>query len=143
MIHSWKDFEKYGINPLTGEACAYGLRLLCDINEDGKKLLEGFLGLIELKPPANMNSKVNGEPAIGSLVLPRAIFPDLALYCLFHVEGYYGAYKLDGGYQGFTEEAFEKVRKVFEGRIHNWGYNPDPKITRNGRNVHQMTGRVL
>jgi hypothetical protein len=34
-----------GIEPLTGEACAYSMRVLCDLNEDGCKLIADFFGL--------------------------------------------------------------------------------------------------
>jgi hypothetical protein len=33
----WDDLRKYGINPLTGEACRFGQRILTDLIERGRK----------------------------------------------------------------------------------------------------------
>ncbi len=38
-IHDWNDLRAYGINYLTGEACAVGKRLLCDVNERGRAVV--------------------------------------------------------------------------------------------------------
>ena len=82
-IHDWNDLRTYGINYLTGEACAVGKRLLCDVNERGHRLICSVFGL----PPNttlsdNWNGTVNGEPAVGSILLPRFSFGFLAAMIL-------------------------------------------------------------
>ena len=74
-IRNWDDLRHYGINFLTGEACAVGKRLLCDVSDQGRKLLCSIFGL----PPnttfaENWNSQVNGDPAVGSIFLPHHLF---------------------------------------------------------------------
>lgn len=44
-IAKWEDLAPYGIDMLTGESCAYGYRLLCDVNSRGMELLASVFGL--------------------------------------------------------------------------------------------------
>ncbi len=85
-INDWNDLRAYGINYLTGEACAVGKRLLCDVNERGRRLFCSIFGL----PPdtafaENWNSTVNGESAVGSVFLPRFSFSFIAAMILLEV----------------------------------------------------------
>jgi len=133
-ISSWSDLERFGINPLTGEACAYSLRLLCDLNEDGvATLIEFFGGNIVFIKGSNWNSQVNSKPATASVLLPKNLFPVLGKYLLFR-QGYpIVCEDTSGGFTGVTSpsEAF--------GIVHR-NHGSDQSIA--GRNVHQMTGRV-
>jgi len=141
-ICSFRDLESYGINPLTGEACRYGQRILCDVNEDGKRLLEEFLS-VELTS-RNWNSKVNGKDAIASIMLPYGILQDLAAFCLCYVDNYYKILFQDGGWvSGVTEEEFDKFGESWRDlrAKTNWGYVKDEHIARGSRNIHQMSGR--
>ena len=148
IISDWNDLKKYGIQYLTGESCVYGLRILCDVNDYGKRLIEGYFGVHGLNMPYKMNPTVNGEDSVGCLTLPREIFVPLAKYCLFHEEGCYAVHiSGDNSLTGLTEdqcrqylEGYEEQRKNI---YFNFGYNPDPSISRNGRNIHQFTGRVM
>jgi hypothetical protein len=80
------DFEQYGINVLPKEACAYGQRLLCDVNRDGIRLLEDYF-LVQIVFTPNWNSRVGDKPAIGSIMLPRGVFwKGLAEFIIWHVE---------------------------------------------------------
>src|SRR4051812_43485661 len=82
-IDCWRDLEQFGINRLTGEACAYGMRQLCDVNTQGASIIREFLGLgYNTKLAGNWNSRVNGEPSVGSVMLPYEIFGQLAVFCL-------------------------------------------------------------
>ena len=82
-VNNWNDLSEFGINYLTGEACAYSMRLLCDVNEEGKRTLEAFFGgTVTIAEGSNWNSEVNGSEAIGSVLLSRGIFEDLAAFCL-------------------------------------------------------------
>ena len=82
-IRNWNDLGHYGINFLTGEACAVGKRLLCDVNDQGRRLLCSIFGL----PPnttfaENWNNQVNGDEAIGSIFLPPQLLTFLAAMIL-------------------------------------------------------------
>lgn len=80
-IRSWADLRQFGINALTGEACAYNLRLLCDVSEQGATHVAAFLGLpVGTKFNENWNTMVGDQPAIGSVMLPRSIMIDLAAF---------------------------------------------------------------
>ena len=73
-IRNWDDLRDYGINFLTGEACAVGKRLLCDVSEQGRRLLCSVFGLPSNTAFAeNWNRQVNGEPAVGSIFLPTEL----------------------------------------------------------------------
>jgi len=147
IISDWNDLKKYGIQYLTGEACTYGLRLLCDVNQKGRELLEGYFGVCGLNMPYRMNPHVNGEDSVGCLTLPREIFVPLAKYCLFHVEGCYAVHISNNYITGLTEDQCRQYLEGYEQQskniYFNFGYNPDPSISKNGRNIHQFTGRVM
>lgn len=149
-----EDFEKYGVSILTGEACAYGHRLLCDLNEEGVQLLSDYLGIQPTAFYKNWNSKVNNKPAVASIMLSRDVFQDLAKFILLHVERV--TYLLDhndsevhgsSGWSGYDDEALEQYSYLQqlrqEGKIYiNWSVQcKQPQV--NGRNVHGFSGRAL
>jgi len=87
-IRDWNDLQHFGINFLTGEACAVGKRLLCDVNNQGRKLLCSIFGLPSNTTLAeNWNSQVNGDDAIGSIFLPPHLFTFIAAMILLLVTG--------------------------------------------------------
>jgi len=82
-LRNWDDLRQYGINFLTGEACAVGKRLLCDVSDQGRRLLCSILGLPQdTKFAENWNSQVNGDPAVGSIFLPPQLFAFVAAMIL-------------------------------------------------------------
>jgi hypothetical protein len=53
-IRCWDDLSRYGILPLTGEACGLSYRLLCDVTAAGKRIIEKALDVANLglhRPP--------------------------------------------------------------------------------------------
>ena len=50
-IHAWDDLSRYGIIPLTGEACGLMYRILCDVTRRGQKTLEKAFGIVQLRLP--------------------------------------------------------------------------------------------
>jgi hypothetical protein len=156
-LHNNDGLASYGVKPLTGEADAYGRRLLCDLNEAGVILLTAYFGLsstIEARHcfPRNWNSMVGEYPAVASVLLSRAIIPDLMVFALLHVgqfdyvmvspSGYtgfnegdkYGQHFLDGDAKGSNPEGWTLHRNFCKG---------SQAPTADGRNVHAMSGRVL
>lgn len=147
-VSNWNCLRKYGIQYLTGEADAYSMRMLCDVNEEGKQLLETFFGgNVEIKQGSNWNSTVNGKPAVGSIMLPYSIFQDLAVFCLFHVDRMYAVVLDPGFYFGIESKAVyeehadwlvqKKVKINFA-----WTDKPNVSLTRD-RNSHQMSERTI
>ena len=89
ILGSPRDLEPYGISALTGEACAYNLRLLCDLNARGVESVSQFLGL-RARPQSfadPWNRTVDGEDSLGSVMLPRSVLQDLTTFLLFR-EGF-------------------------------------------------------
>lgn len=144
QLRNWNDFGKFGIGFLTGESCAYNMRLLFDLDEAGKKHMLSFLGLPQdTKMNASWNSSVYGKPAVASILLTPAIFFDLSVFILFesanvdivvikdHTVSGYTQDQIDGFWPG----ALASLEKDGARVIHN------PRA-KHGRNQHQMSGRV-
>jgi hypothetical protein len=77
-IRDWNGLVEFGIIPLTGEADRTGQRMLCDLNDAGKEVLEDLLGA-SLKLASNYNSSYGAKH---SIMLPYSLFNDLAAWCL-------------------------------------------------------------
>ena len=148
-IHGFS-MEKYGLNCLTGEACAFGLRLLFDVSDEGKRLLADFFGVHEVTFAGNWNPTVNGKPATGSILLPRELWLPLCLFIMFQIEqcdivlinkkgtnSVFGYNESDGDVDlndGYLNEEYD-IRRNYASK--------DPSISRGGRNVHQFTKRTM
>lgn len=139
-IHSFRNLEEYGINPLTGESCRYSQRLLCDVNEDGKRLLEEFLAVSLTSP--NWNSTVNGKPAVASVMLPYDMLQSIATFVLCHVEKCFKIiYHTGGAVCGVSREEFEKYSDLWKDFPMRTNFAYSDQDARGSRNVHQMSGR--
>lgn len=140
---------EYGIAGLTGEACGYSIRTLCDVSDKGRKLLSDFFGMPDISLARNWNTRVGADEATGSIMLPRAIFPDLMLYILWHVEkcdvvirggdgSLIGLNKGDRYYQQYVDMSRES------GGAFTVLRNPvNPLASVGGRNIHSFTGRSV
>ena len=65
-VNCWNDLEPYGIVLLTGEACGLCYRLLCDLTEQGRKILGKCLGIPNHQPcrelePGQSRGSARGE----------------------------------------------------------------------------------
>ena len=122
---------QFGINPLTGEACAYGLRVLCDVSQEGAALLTQFLGAATLALHPNWNSRVGERPAVASVLLPRESLRPLHIFALLQ-QGH-DFVTLDDP-TGYTQDEWDRY------------HDPKPAAIRNPgrqRNTHEMSGRTL
>jgi hypothetical protein len=54
---NWEDLQKEGIELLTGEACGYMMRLLCDVNARGMELLCRLFECENLGDPLNVRKR--------------------------------------------------------------------------------------
>lgn len=140
LANHWADLKDYGINPLTGEACAYSLRILCDVSQKGADLLTLFFGgNIQFTDKSNWNSKVGEDDAVASITLPRGILDDLRVFILLYVHNCKYVYL----YTRDTVTGTNTDYPVSEG-VHRYVNlaMKDGSVSIGGRNVHQATGRV-
>jgi len=137
------DLQAFGINPLTGEACAFSMRLLCDVNEAGKTLLQEYWGVPTLLLAAPMNSQVDDLPSIGSVMLARSCWRDLAAFAAFRKGAVGYVQREDGTLVAlFSDSLLERYVQIGADVVRNPApTSPAPRV--GTRNVHQMTGRVL
>lgn len=160
LTHS--SLSSIGINPLTGEACAFAMRILCDLNADGMELITDWIGLPKFPAPAfaepfNPGTPINGYPALGSVMLSRETLPALARFALFR-DGYQYIVGRDDmlAYMAFSDSDLADhpaLQLYLDGSswlMHESGQhlyrNPrgaggQPHV--GSRNVHAMSGRTL
>jgi hypothetical protein len=77
-LHDWHDLRQFGIEALTGEACRVGVRVLCDLTPIGAQIVSDLLGV----PEGSFPDAWNGGKAVSSVLLPRDLWHDLAVWCL-------------------------------------------------------------
>ncbi len=149
-ITCWDDLVPYGIERLTGEACAYGMRQLCDVSERGAAIIREFMGLPSGSPLAkNWNSGRSSPtgPSVGSVMLGNCR-SELAVFCLMADGAATVVVRPDGDVVGFYPsdacdeeslrylEYLRKYRKIERSYTSNGG----PRV--GSRMEHQCTGRV-
>ena len=142
-LRGWNDLEAFGINCLTGEACAFSQRMLCDVNEHGKALLAEYFGMPGIQLAAPMNSSVHGQPSVGSLMLERTSWRAVARFALFN-DGALGCYDPEHGQfiAGIysAERLAEYERHGIPVTYNVTAGNRQPRV--GSRNVHAFTGRA-
>jgi hypothetical protein len=150
-VFGFRDLAQFGITGLTGEACAYSMRTLCDVNEEGKALLAEFFGMPELTLAKNMNSTVDGKPSIGSIMLTHDIVPKLAQFAFFTKDAL--AVVISGGREInglFEAERVQQYRDFIEQHPNETSFDlvtnhairsSAPMV--GSRNVHMATGRAI
>ncbi len=75
--------SKFGIEFLTGESCAIGMRGLYDLTKQGETIVKEFLGLnAETKLANNWNSGSSSDPHVSSVMLTHSMALWLGAYCL-------------------------------------------------------------
>lgn len=138
-VRCWDDLRAFGIEALTGEACSLAMRLLCDVTERGKGIVESFLGRrIALESGSNWNGGSKDDPHVASILLPRSILEDLGAFALCHTaEPHEGVARLDSG-----------VVVRFTGKLRPWHretarFYRRPAQPVATRNQHQFTGRIV
>jgi len=147
-INTADDLELYGLNALTGEADAYMERILFDLNQEGVDLLTEYLGgNVSFTEGSNWNSKVNGQPAVASIMMPWDWVRSLVRYILFRVNGCPDVYQNPDGFAAIgVQDPESEVGKMYAEASEDYGLrryrNPCPGST-SGRNTHQFTGRTV
>ena len=143
-VSGWDAMEAFGIRALTSEACAYGVRVLCDANQQGLDLLRDYLGVPALLLCEPLNSKVGDTETVGSIMLERHAWRSLARFAAFRL----GALAVCENplettviARVETLRAYERAQ-LTEHLVRNTAL-PEGPLRQGSRNVHQMTGRVL
>jgi hypothetical protein len=159
-VSNYHDYLKgQGVGFLTSESCGLGMRLLFDLSDRGKRLVEMFFSVRCENP--NWNSRVGAAEAVASIRMPRSILKELCIFALFlngaqyvfdaHEEGavvfsqHLVAVWADKGDPRNLDE-FKKLRddynRVFDGKFKIWdNYSTSraPGLT----NTHVYSGRSI
>lgn len=150
-LYSYSQLREYGVNPLTGESCAFGMRILCDLSQAGEALVRDFMGMPEVPAGVrqfseNWNSHVNGdEKAVSSIMLTRQALFDLMRFALLTVD------KFDVVITSPTTEQtgihnghpyFDK-HVEFARKQPNYAVYLNPRGDGSSRNTHQFSGRTV
>jgi hypothetical protein len=137
-ISRWSDLEPFGFDPLTGEACALGYRILCDLTQKGKQIVERCLS-VEIRSE-NWNCGSKESPHVASVMLTEDMIVPLGVFALLEA-GYPEVWVTDHTVIGIepddSSEDVERMRRV---------HQPARRFVYRGpfqdRNQHQMSGRV-
>lgn len=149
--------EHLGVNPLTGEACAMNMRILCDLNTEGATLIREYLGLpVDCPLSPAWNSSVGGKPAVGSIMIERNAFPGLVHFALLKA-GFQYVYGRDdsassSGFNDSDLDDYPDLQGYIDGTSHSAGFDKGARLYRNPRSagpsigtrhIHAFTGRSI
>lgn len=144
LLSRQRELEAFGIKILTGEACPFGQRLLCDMTEQGRRIFLDMLGL-----DATMSRAWNfGDGWEFSAMIPRSLLEfDLPLWCLIS-KGYDEFIVSDDGVCAReASDNDEEWKEYYEHLIH---FNRHPQKVyptggprRGTRMVHAMSDRAV
>lgn len=145
-IDCWNELRPFGIDPLTGEACGLSYRILCDVTQQGKRVIQKALGVVNLELTENWNRGDPNDPPVGSIMLAPELLIPLAIFALLEhgccevwrtkSDGLIGIESTD------APERIEAVRRLYmdgDNLMRRYAYTG----TAGDRNRHQMSGRVI
>ena len=143
FVNGFSGLEQFGILSLTGEACAFSQRMLCDVNTDGADLLADFWGLPLVNLAEPMNSRVAGKPSCGSVMLARSGWRAIAEFALFKSGALARFEREDGTLVGlYTQDYVDRYAELGTNLVRNYALTTSiPHV--GSRNIHQATGRVM
>ncbi len=162
--------NELGITALTGEACAYSMRLLCDVNQDGVELINKAFGMTlsihtDVDHAGNAitscmmrrhNSQVNGKPSVASIMLTYGMIDELIKFGIVDRHLSLGEIVVEATpirkesvnkfLWGGTREEYEERFGDDEFYHDNWSYRTysiyEKQPRRGSMNVHAMSGRA-
>jgi hypothetical protein len=142
-LREWDDLVPYGIHLLTGEACAYAMRGLFDVDEDGQRLMEEFLGTSLSRDPWGGTFDHGYRRGVKSVMLPYNIREQLFAFVLLQ-QGYTNVIvdKHTGTVTG-TDDSEWATKRWTGGhrRYRRFGGGGNQPVV-GSRCVHAMSGRV-
>ena len=142
-IACWNDLEKFGIVVLTGEACGLGYRLLFDLTQNGKKIVQKCFSLAEGFAGEAWNRGSRDDPHVGSVMLTQEMLVPIGVFALLETGCTEVWLYQNGGLLGVerddSPELVERCRRLApESLARKFAY----RGTAGDRNVHQMSGRI-
>ena len=142
-INCFNDLVAYGIDPLTGEACGLSYRILCDVTENGHKVLAKAFGIPKLTLSEAWNRGMTTDPHVGSVMLAFEMLVPLAVFALLESGCTEVWIVREGSVIGIepsdTPEMIEANRLLVGDRLARaLAY----RGSAGDRNVHMMSGRV-
>lgn len=156
VIDTKEFLEKYGVDPLTGEAegvVGFG-RVLCDLTQRGVELMKAFLGgNVDFKEGSNWNGGRPENPHVASVMLQWAVLEQFVIFaCLqsrnfAEVAIYYPKDKTSGRHEhmrAFKTAGTARHNRDNDKLLQEWY---DIRVISSGgtagtRNEHVMTGRT-
>lgn len=139
MVRNLYDLQACGLHCLTGEACGLGLRLLFDLTEGGKKIVEKCFDVKIASEPWNGGS--DADPHVASIMIAREMFLPLGIFALLEsgcTEVWIDSEMLFGVESDDKPEYLELVKKD-RPNIRRYAY----RGTAGSRNQHVFTGRIV
>ena len=137
-VSSWDHLRPYGIIALTGEACSLMYRILCDLTQKGKTIVERCLSVQIQSDSWNCGSE--GDPHVASIMLSEEMIVPLAVFALLDAgcrEVWIVEHAAIGIEPNDAEDTVERMKEM---------RRPRRRFAFNGpfqdRNQHQMSGRV-
>ena len=137
-VSHWDGLREFGIDLLTGEACSLMYRLLCDLTQSGKRIVERCLS-VQIQSE-NWNSGSKEDPHVASIMLTHEMLVPLAVFALLE-SGCREVWVTDriaiGVEPDDSDDEVERMKRV---------HKPVRRFAFHGRfqdrNQHQMSGRV-
>lgn len=142
-ITCWNDLRPFGFDPLTGESCGLGYRILFDLTARGRSVLGTCLGIPDLRLAEPWNRGDPADPAVGSVLLARELLIPLGIFALLE-HGCTEVWQYGNGFLLGVEptdppEQVTAAAKLGEPeRVRVYAY----RGTAGDRNFHAMSGRV-
>lgn len=139
-IRSWSDLEPYGFVPLTGESCGLMYRILFDVTEKGRAILNKCLGQADLHLTDPWNRGSADDPHVGSVLLSPEMRIPLSVFALLE-SGCTEAWIVEDAVLGIEPADTTAFRAEARKR-----YTPSRVLryagTAGDRHVHVMSGRI-
>ncbi len=131
-ISCWNDLTIFGIKPLTGEACGLSYRLLCDVTDAGKRIIEKCFDVgLKLAEPWNSG-------AIGAIMLSPEMLVPLGIFALLE-SGCKEVYAKGTDLIGIEpDDSQDQVAAMLRGASRRYAYEG----TAGSRNRHEFSGRT-
>lgn len=111
---SARNLEQFGVKCLTGEACGLGMRVLCDVTEEGMDLLREFTRMEVTCDSWNEKRGIKS----GSVMLPRSIFQDLWIFAQVRA-GCKHVFLGDWCHEWTTTE-YKEIGESHKHPVHTW-----------------------
>ena len=142
-LRSWNDLMPFGIDPLTGEACGLMYRILCDVTDKGRRVIQKCFGFPDLSLAAPWNRGTEKEPHTGSLMLAPEMLVPIGIFALLEAGCKEVWLFKDGTLAGIEAtdqpDYIEAWKQAHAGDFaRRFAYQG----TAGDRNVHMMSGRT-